>query len=54
MKKLSSVEKMLINITDTDKYNLYRCEEHGIFAVRKDNDTQLCSYCNKECELYEQ
>lgn len=52
MKKLSTVEKMLIDTTDTDTYNLYRCPEDGIFAIRKDIEKQICPYCKKECDKY--
>lgn len=51
--KLSTIDQMLYDITDKDKYNLYLCEEHGMFAVRKDNTEQFCQYCKKECVKYE-
>lgn len=52
VKKLSTIDQMIVDITDKEKYNLYRCEEHGMFSVRKDIEEQVCSYCKKECEKY--
>lgn len=49
MKKLSTVEKMLIESTDTTLYNIYRCKEDGIYCVLKTSNSQICPHCGKEC-----
>ena len=51
-RKLTDVEKFIINNTDTSKYTIRCCEKDGIFAVRKDVDKKLCPYCKKECDKY--
>lgn len=49
---LSIAEKTIIDITDTTKYDIYRCPEHGIYTMRKDIVSHVCPYCKKECEEY--
>lgn len=44
---------MIYDMTDKEKYNVYYCEDHGMFAIKKDNEEQICSYCKKECDKYE-
>jgi len=49
MKKLSKVEKTILQINDNDKYDTYRCEKHGIYQIRKDvpESDRKCLYCKK-------
>lgn len=54
LKKLSTLDQMIYDMSNKKEYNLYYCDEHGMFAVRKDNEEQFCQYCKKECDKYEQ
>ena len=53
MKKLSKVEKYIIAISDPEEYNVLVCPEHGVYAMRKDNKSTVCSYCKKQGEVLE-
>lgn len=44
---------MLVDTTDTNTYNIYRCIEDGVFTTKKDMEpNNLCPYCKKESEKY--
>lgn len=45
--KFEKTEKFLIANADK-KYTTYRCDEHGVFQMRKDVDNGLCPYCKKQ------
>lgn len=46
--KLTRQEKAIVEIFGSDeKYQLYKCEEHGLQAKLKDTDNGLCSHCKK-------
>lgn len=49
MKRLTNVEKAILKMGDHDKYNSYRCDDHGVFQIRKDipEEKQVCPYCKK-------
>lgn len=49
-KKLTKTEKVLLSMSDRSKYDTYRCEEHGIYQVRKDipEETRGYAYCKKK------
>lgn len=53
MKKLTKVEKVMLQMNDTDNYNSYRCPEDGIYQIRKDQpeEKQGCLYCKKKHPL---
>jgi hypothetical protein len=46
-------EKWLIACVDTEKFNTYECEEHGIYKKSKDSDDGKCIYCGKVHEPLE-
>ena len=50
MKTITKVEKAILEMGDHDKYNTYRCPEHGIYQIRKDKpeQEQVCLYCKKQ------
>jgi hypothetical protein len=50
MKKLSKVEKTILQMNDNEKYDTYRCDEHGIYQIRKDvpEEDHKCVYCKKK------
>ena len=50
MKKLSKVERVILDMGDHDKYDTYRCEVHGIYQFRKDipEEKRGCHYCKKQ------
>ncbi len=52
MKKLSQVEKFLVDNNDNENYQLYRCEDCGIYSIRKDFKNKNCPQCKKECKIY--
>lgn len=47
MKKLTKVEKTILEMGDHEKYSTYRCPEHGIYQIRKDlpEEKHVCLYC---------
>ena len=49
MKRISKVEKFLIAEID-DNYTTYRCDEHGVYQIRKDVNNSQCPYCKKKYE----
>lgn len=46
-RKLNKMDKMILEITNTDSYNLYICPVHGMYAKRKDTD--IDGSCPHEC-----
>lgn len=54
MKKLSKVEKIILAITDKDKYDIYRCPEHGVYAILKGNEDTCRHGCDKGGTKYEE
>lgn len=55
-KRLSAVERVMLEITDRDSYRIYRCPQHGVFAKRNDVDDKTCGYkCGyvADSEFYE-
>lgn len=50
MKKISKVEKTILQMNDRNKYDTYRCDEHGIYQIRKDvpESERKCLYCKKK------
>lgn len=50
MKKLTKVEKTILEMSDNEKYNSYRCPQHGVYQCRKDQpeEKQVCLYCKKK------
>lgn len=44
--KYNKVERLIIALTDSFKYDFYRCEEHLIYANLKESDDK-CPYCKK-------
>lgn len=53
MKRLTKVEKAMLEMGDSEKYNSYRCSEHGIYQIRKDQpeEKQVCVYCKGKNKL---
>lgn len=53
MKRLTKVEKAILEMVDSEKYNSYRCPEHGVYKVRKDlpMEKQVCAYCKGKNEV---
>ncbi len=49
MKKISKVEKAILEMNNFENYDTYRCSEHGIYQIRKDLtiEKHLCIYCKK-------
>jgi hypothetical protein len=57
MKKLSKLEKFLLQTSDNENYVTYRCDEHGIYQIRKDvpEEDHKCVFCkNKHNKLSEE
>lgn len=55
-RKLTKMDKMILEITNTNSYNLYVCPVHGMYSKRKDVDTDgSCprSDCTKGGKRYE-
>jgi hypothetical protein len=52
-KRLSQVEKFLIENANDDNYSTRYCNDHGVFQKRQDVDDGKCIYCKKQCEVIE-
>lgn len=51
MKKLTKVERFLLE-NQGDKYNSYRCAEHGVFQTPKSKGEQsACAYSNCQAAI---